>query len=838
MNDAKVDAKSIFLDALDCPGPEELRHFLDQACGSDVTLRARVEELIRAHRDAGAFLGKLEGQDVIRGQSDALSHGAMVGPYKLLEQIGEGGMGLVYVAEQQQPVKRRVALKIIKPGMDSRQVIARFEAERQALAMMDHPNIAKIHDGGTTSGESGGVGAGRPYFVMELVKGKPITEYADLHRLTTRQRLELFLDVCHAVQHAHLKGIIHRDLKPSNVLVSLQGVRPVVKIIDFGVAKATGERLTDQSIYTCFAQMIGTPLYMSPEQAGLSDSDVDTRSDVYSLGVLLYELLTGTTPFESATLKQANFDELRRIIREDEPPRPSQRLTTMEQASLSTICECRSAEPRKLSQQVRGDLDWVVMKALEKDRDRRYESASALAADVQRYLNEDAVEACPPSAGYRLRKYVRRNRRLLVPVAVIGTVLVAATAVSTWQALRARDAESRAVTDAAIARAVNEFFQVDLLGQAHRDSLLREELVINKDFSVKEALDQAAVKVGSRFQDQPLVEAAIRSAIGEAYHTMGVWQLAVPHLERAIALRQGQPDQDQANNLKNMINLADSYMYLDRYEDGIALRKLTLENRKSALGPNHPETLECERWLAQAYHRAGHWAIATPLLEQLLVKQQTICGPTHASTLATMHHLAMSYQSVDRFAESMDLHEKVLEYTKSTTDSNLNPPTWILQTYARACQGAGKLDRADELLREALEHTSKREPSVQQRLQKANTLGWLALNLVMQHRYADAEPLAREAAALYERDFSNRPRRFYWLSVLGAAFLGQQKHSEAEQFLLQGYEGLKQRETMLTGQERLLAEAGERIVRFYEITNEPEKAREWRERLRATHGQK
>jgi serine/threonine protein kinase len=267
-----------------------------------------------------------------------------------LEQIGEGGMGLVFVAEQQQPVKRRVALKLIKPGQDSRQVLARFLAERQALALMEHPNIAKVYDGGATE-------AGRPYFVMELVKGKPITAYCDLHRLTTRQRLELFLDVCHAVQHAHQKGVIHRDLKPSNVLVSLHDVRAIVKVIDFGVAKATGERLTEQSVYTCLAQMVGTPLYMSPEQAGLSDLDVDTRSDVYSLGVLLYELLTGVTPFDSETLKQAGYDEMRRMIREDEPPLPSTRLSTLGQAALSTIAEQRGLESRRLHQQVRGELD-------------------------------------------------------------------------------------------------------------------------------------------------------------------------------------------------------------------------------------------------------------------------------------------------------------------------------------------------------------------------------------------------------------------------------------------------------------------------------------------------
>jgi serine/threonine protein kinase len=290
--------------------------------------------------------------------------------------------------------------------MDTRQVVARFEAERQALALMDHPHIAKVFDGGTTA-------SGRPYFVMELVKGVPITDYCDRERLTTRQRLELFLSVCQAVQHAHQKGIIHRDLKPSNVLVEVHDVIPVVKVIDFGIAKATGQQLTDKTLFTGFAQLIGTPLYMSPEQAGQSSLDVDTRSDVYALGVLLYELLTGTTPFESETLKKVGLDEMRRIIREEEPPTPSQRLSTLEAKACSTVSERRGVDERRLRQLLQGELDWIVMKALEKDRNRRYESASAMAADVQRYLNDEPVAACPPSAGYRLRKYARRHRRLL-----------------------------------------------------------------------------------------------------------------------------------------------------------------------------------------------------------------------------------------------------------------------------------------------------------------------------------------------------------------------------------------------------------------------------------------
>jgi tetratricopeptide (TPR) repeat protein/serine/threonine protein kinase len=455
-----VSVKAIFDHALELPSAAARQAYLDEVCGNDPALRQKVEALLKAHDEAGSFLQKpvVELRETVDSQpgqdkgvpadlpdpSEALP--SCIGPYKLLEQIGEGGFGVVFMAEQQQPIRRKVALKILKPGMDSKQVIARFEAERQALALMDHPNIARVLDAGTTPGvrsqESGvrnqesGVskqrdqfltpdscpltpGAGRPYFVMELVKGIQITEYCDENRLTPRERLPLFIDVCQAVQHAHQKGIIHRDIKPSNVLVTLQDGRPLVKVIDFGIAKALGQQLTDKTLFTGFAQLIGTPLYMSPEQAALSNVDVDTRSDIYSLGVLLYELLTGTTPFEKQRLKEVGFDELRRIIREEEPPKPSTRISTLGKVA-TTASSNRRSDPRRLSQLCRGELDWVVMKALDKDRNRRYETASAFAADVQRYLNDEPVSACPPSASYRLRKFARRHKSAL---AVAGLIL-------------------------------------------------------------------------------------------------------------------------------------------------------------------------------------------------------------------------------------------------------------------------------------------------------------------------------------------------------------------------------------------------------------------------------
>jgi serine/threonine protein kinase/tetratricopeptide (TPR) repeat protein len=835
-------AKSIFLNAAEIGAGAQREAYIAEQCGADEALRKEVEELLAHHDQISAFLRTGPATAVAERPRDD-GPGAVIGPYKLRERIGEGGMGLVYVAEQLQPVRRKVALKLIKPGMDSQQVIARFEAERQALAMMDHPNIAKVHDGGVTP-------EGRPYFVMELVKGLPITDYCDKSRLGTRQRLELFLDVCHAVQHAHQKGIIHRDLKPSNILVEVHDVRPVIKIIDFGISKAIGQQLTDKTLYTAVAHMVGTPIYMSPEQAGLSSLDVDTRSDVYSLGVLLYELLTGTTPFESETLKKAGYDEMRRIIREDEPSKPSTRLNTMEQANLSTIAEKRGLEPQRLSRQMRGELDWIVMKALEKDRNRRYESASAFAADVQRYLNEDAVEACPPSAGYRMRKFIHRNRRALMTAGVITFALVVATVLSVWQAIEANAARQladerlknetlalkSAAVDSAIAREVNAFLQEDLLQQIESLPEFTEEYTAEPKLSVKEALDRAAARIGDRFQDQPLVEAAIRTVIGDSYRNLMAHRLAVPHLERAVALRKAHLGADQPATIASMNSLANAFMWAGQHPDAIALHQHLLEISKALLGSEHSETIDCTARLAGSYQFAGQMDISVRLFEQVLEKRRTILGPTHPKTLYAMHHLAMNYADVGRLEESLALHASLLELLRATIGPNNELPTWPMRTFAQACQLAGKLDRAEELLSEALTIDRKSNDSVGGRSGTANTLGWLALNLSLQQRYEAAEPLAREAVAIKQPQIQ---RHFYWMSLLGAILLGRHKYAEAEPLLLQGYDGMKQSEaTIPAGEKRRLAEAGERVVRFYELTNQPEKARQWRERHLEDESQK
>ena len=470
--------RDIFIEALEQGNPSERAALLDDACQSDAELRERVEQLLAEHERQRRFILDTPppGLDATQDHPLSESPGTIVGPYRLMQQIGEGGFGVVFMAKQAQPIQRTVALKIIKPGMDTRQVIARFEAERQALALMDHPNIARVYDAGTTD-------SGRPYFVMELVKGVPITEYCDQCNLTARERLELFISVCRAIQHAHQKGVIHRDLKPSNVMVTLHDDKPVPKVIDFGVSKAISQELTEKTLFTAYGQMIGTPMYMSPEQAQMSGLDVDTRSDIYSLGVLLYEIVTSTTPFDEATLKRVGFDEMRRMICQDEPLRPSARVYTLRGDLRPTVADQRKLDPRKLSQSLRGEVDWIVMKALEKDRNRRYESANALAQDIERFLNDEPVQACPPSTIYRFRKFARRHKAAVVMATVVSSALlltVVGQAVSMVLITREQQATENALRAETLTKADLE----QTLERERRDSYFHRIALADRELSV------------------------------------------------------------------------------------------------------------------------------------------------------------------------------------------------------------------------------------------------------------------------------------------------------------------------------------------------------------------
>ena len=499
MKSALRQEEEIFDTARQIADAAERRAYLERVCAGDTELHSRVDELLLAVGDAEAFFAVSSAAvQTLTGELQALTNsttkkpegdeqiGRRIGNYKLLERIGEGGCGVVYMAEQERPVRRRVALKIIKLGMDTQSVIARFEAERQALAMMDHPNIARVLEAGATE-------TGRPYFVMELVRGFKITEYCDANHLDTPQRLDLFIQVCQAIQHAHQKGIIHRDIKPSNILVTLHDGVPVPKVIDFGIAKATETQLTEKTLFTAYAQVIGTPAYMSPEQAEMSGLDVDTRADIYSLGVLLYELLTGRTPFDAKQLMESGFDGMRRTLMEREPQKPSTILTTLHNEELTATAKHRQAEPPKLISQLQGDLDWIVMKALEKDRKRRYETANGLAMDIGRHLNNEPVVARPPSRTYRLKKLVRRNKGVCAAVGAVALALIAGFAVSTWLFLRERVARERAVAA--------EQQQTRLREEAERAKDLEAEL--RRQAEAREKITQAAVLIG----EQKLAEA-------------------------------------------------------------------------------------------------------------------------------------------------------------------------------------------------------------------------------------------------------------------------------------------------------------------------------------------
>lgn len=524
--------EELFHRALEKPTFVEQLAYLDEACADSPTLRQHVERLLRAHRPNDSFLQP----DFTIGKPAGECTGAVIGPYKLLEQIAEGGMGSVWMAQQTEPVKRLVAVKLIKAGMDSKQIIARFEAERQALALMDHPNIAKVLDAGATS-------SGRPYFVMELVKGIPITKYCDEHRLTPRQRLELFIPVCQAVQHAHLKGIIHRDLKPSNVLVALYDGKPVPKVIDFGVAKAAGQSLTDKTLVTGFGAIVGTLEYMSPEQAELNQLDIDTRSDVYALGVLLYELLTGTTPFTRKELEQAGLLEMLRLIREQEPPKPSTKLST--DAGLPALAANRGTAPAKLTRLLRGELDWIVMKALEKDRNRRYETANGFATDVQRYLADEPVQACPPSVGYRLRKFARRNKWVLSTVALLAVMLTVMGALAAENIRREWKAEEEAQE-----RLVNKQLEDVRKKEELARQLATTEAAVNLHMARSDSLaKQAANLPTTTSKEAAAADAVLRQAEAELAQAEAalVTGMAEPGLRERVSEARRRLDQARGN---------------------------------------------------------------------------------------------------------------------------------------------------------------------------------------------------------------------------------------------------------------------------------------------------
>jgi serine/threonine protein kinase len=874
--------ESIFAEALDKRSPYELALFLDGACGSDAALRARIEKLLESHEHAGSFLRK--GMATTMDRPVAERPGTLIGPYKLMEQIGEGGMGMVFVAEQQHPVRRRVALKIIKPGMDSRQVIARFEAERQALALMDHQHIAKVYDAGTTE-------SGRPYFVMELVHGVPITDYCDANHLTPRQRLELFVPVCQAVQHAHQKGIIHRDLKPSNVLVTMYDDKPVPKVIDFGVAKAIEQRLTEKTVYTQFGTLVGTFEYMSPEQAEMNAFGVDTRSDIYALGVLLYELLTGSTPLERQRLREAAFGEIVRLIKEEEPERPSVRLSTSGQ--LAKVAAARQTEPAKLSRLLRGELDWVVLRCLEKDRSRRYDTASGLAKDVERYLKDEPVEARPPSAAYRLRKLLRRNRAAVVTATVVAFALVLGTAVSAWQALRATRAEAharevhglvqleldrtlkaekRASEEKANAQASLRFLLDDVLAQA--DPFRRPD----RDPTVRSLMDRATSRLEENKQIPPLVEASIRDALGRVYCGLGDADKAVHHLEQAHRLQRQYAPADDPANLDTALNLAKSYGQHGDFAKAQSMLQSVFDRSRQILGEDDPITLRAMYAVARVYLSQDDLSGAELLLSKGLTASRQRAEP-NPLTNEFRFGLGMTYGLMGRYAEAEALFDQALKGQRAVGDDE-NPAALYVrcqrsalfvemkrfpeaeheakETYRLSRQVLGEQNPLTTVSESILAHVylaqgkrSEAEPLLR-RLQKAaqanqvlssvlfSGFGELGRDLLQQREFADAEPFLRLSVRQAETALRESWLRSSLVSALGGCLLGQKQYAEAEPLLLKGFEGLQKLEEktlqpLTPGRRRIeaakLTENVDWLVRLYEETDKPQEAAKWRKCL-------
>jgi tetratricopeptide (TPR) repeat protein/tRNA A-37 threonylcarbamoyl transferase component Bud32 len=573
--------------------------------------------------------------------------GTMIGPYRLVRQIGEGGMGLVYHAQQIRPIRREVALKIIKPGMDSRQVIARFESERQALALMDHANIARVYDAGATS-------TGLPYFVMEYVDGVPITRYCDSERLNLKERIALFIPVCRAIQHAHQKGIIHRDIKPSNVLVGKPEGKPTPKVIDFGLAKALGQKMTDSTMLTSLGSVVGTLQYMSPEQADLGKPDIDTRSDVYSLGVLLYELMTGSTPLEHESLARGGYLEILQRIREEEPVPPSSR--TRGSGKTAEIARRRGADAAHYSKLLHGELDWIVLKALEKDRARRYETANGMARDLERYLAGEPLEAAPPSAAYRFGKLIRKHRLLLSTAAGIALLLIAGVVATSWMAVRARRAEREALVERNAAQSVTDFLQNDLLAQAGANAQAGQGARPDPEIKVRTALDRAAARIEGKFAAQPRVEAAIRYTLGATYENLGIYMEGHRHAARAVELRRRELGEEHPDTISALRLVATLDWYQGRYAEAEALMTRVLPLQVRLAGEEDPSTLSCLNILASSLAYQGKLTEAERIFSRQLFLEQKVLGAEHPKTLYVMNNLAAIYFRRGEFSRAEQLH--------------------------------------------------------------------------------------------------------------------------------------------------------------------------------------
>jgi tetratricopeptide (TPR) repeat protein len=747
---------------------EERSSFLDVACGNDQELRAEVESLIAAHEQAGSQFLAAAVLDIFELTSPTIpSHAPLnriIGNYRLIEEIGRGGMGQVWLAEQTAPVQRRVALKLINAGMYDDELLKRFQLERQSLAMMDHPSIAKVFDAGATP-------EGRLYFVMEYVAGVPITDYCDQKKLRIPERLELFIKVCEGVQHAHQKAIIHRDLKPANILVAEVDGKPVPRIIDFGLAKAINRGITEETLHTRIGNFVGTPGYMSPEQCDPASRDIDTRTDVYSLGVVLYVLLTGSVPFETKEWKDRPFDEMLRRLREQDPVRPSTKVSA-DHHSLASTAEARGTEPKQLVSALRGDLDWITMKAVDRDRARRYPTPSDLATDIRRYLNHEVVLAVPPELAYRARKFARQHRGVLVTASAFALVLITAALISVRQSIRASK-------EAAVAQAVTDFLRNDLLAQASAARQSGPATKPDPDLKVRTALDRAAERIKDKFAKQPEVEASIRGTMGWTYSELGLYPEARRQLERALELQRKVLGEDNPMTLGTKNSLGWTARLQGKYPEAEALLTQTLAARRRVLGPEHRDTLGSMNDLAVLYRDEGKYRQAEVLDDQVLEIRRRLLGPDHPETMTSMSNLAEVYLDEGRYQQAEALENQALEVKRRVLGPE-HPETLIcISDLAGVYYQEGRYAQAEALDNQVLE--IQRRVLGPEHRGTLNSMTDLAIVYSDEGKYAQAEGLDSQVLEIRRRlQGRDHPETLASMDNLAVDYAQEGKYAQAE----------------------------------------------------------
>jgi len=751
--------------------PSDRDAFLRAACGTDESLRLEIESLIHAHTSSGLW------QHPLAPQPSGNTEGRFIGPYQLIRKIGEGGMGQVWLAQQTAPLQRQVALKLIRWGTYDDTLLHRFQAERQSLAVMDHPSIAKVFDAGATP-------EGQPYFVMEYVAGLPISDYCDQKKLKISDRLELFVKVCEGVQHAHQKAIIHRDLKPANILVAEVDGKPVPRIIDFGLARAIN-RDPEETLNTRIGAFVGTPGYMSPEQCDPAARDIDTRTDVYSLGVVLYVLLTGTVPFETREWRDKPFDEILRRLREQDPVRPSTKVSA-DHHTASSAAVARGTEAKQLVDTLRGDLDWITMKALEKDRARRYGSPMELAADIERYLGSEPVSARPASVGYRARKYVLRHKALVAGTAAVFLVLVAGVITSTWQAVKARRAEAQAKQQSAIAQAVNDFLQKDLLAQASSFKQSRPD----PDMKVRTALDRAAQNIEGKFKDQPEVEAAIRSTIGEAYSDLGLYADSRKQLEKALELSRGSLGLDNLKTLQIMVSLGWLAQEQGQIEEAEKLQKQALDAGKRALGATNPTTLLALRRLGGVYLQESKYPQAEAALSDALQGLKRVNRSDNLDILSATNNLGAVYKQEGKFAQAEAMYRQSWSISKKLFGADSPQTLPSMGNLGILLNHVGRKSEAEDIDRQTLDIARRALGP-----EHPNTLmamDILAITCGEQGKYAEAESLNNQEFEIKRRVLGpDHPETLRALGNLGEDYALAGNYPRAEQFLSQAVEAEK-----------------------------------------------